>query len=98
MEPNALLISCDAVYAAHPRPRWAGKVMALFRSQAFDGLGNSSRLQGKTDKGQLDLALSEIPVMRLPDGFHAVAILDLAAAEFFADGETQIDAELELAG
>lgn len=97
-ETNALLLDCDHVYAAHPRPRWAGKTLVFVRGKAFDGLGNGSKLQLKIDQEELAVAVVEIPVMRLPEGFHAVAILDIAAAKLFTNGIHEIQAELRLAG
>lgn len=71
------LHSCDSVFAAFPRQRWAGGwlLVAAGQRDAFDH-GDVLAIQGR-DAGAtlLEVAVSEVPVLRLHEHDHSVCLI-----------------------
>lgn len=87
--PHLLLADADRIFANHPRPRWAGKVLGFVAQAAEDEaplrLDTGDRLEVQVDAGWQATVVCEVPWMRLPVGMRQVVVLSLDSAVIFAN-------------
>lgn len=80
------LTDLDHVYGAYPRPGWEGKVMVFMAGECAKSVSYGSRIRlrredaDERDGGhgatEYEAVVTEMPVVRLPAGATAVAIVE----------------------
>ena len=87
----ASLVDLDRAYAAYPRARWKGRLMAMARGTGADGIGVGVKIRVTPVSGRaFEAVVVEVPTIRLAESGDVALIVEKPAFDAL-DGKTAVE-------
>ena len=85
------LVDLDRAYAAYPRARWKGKLMAVVRGTGADEIGVGAKIHvAPKSSHEFEAVVIEVPTIRLAESSDVALVVEKPAFDAL-DGQATIE-------